>query len=143
MEIVLLLLVVGALTAYIATQVAAAREVGVRTTLTPEQVFQTVSGTFNAKLNTIRHDGKTMTVKARYKRDAPVFSVETDPTAGGGCDVTFAMQEWTTGRYLLGRGGLIAIPLGRGHALWVLRKRLTIIRRIRRLQATPTTTNPR
>lgn len=136
MEIVLLLLIAIALTAYIAIQLAAAQEVTVHTVLTSQQVFQTVSGTFNAKLNTVRRDGNTMTVKARYKRDAPVFAVEAAPNTDGGCDVTFAMQEWTSGRHRLGRSGLISIPLGRAHALWVLRKRLTITRRIHRLEST-------
>lgn len=129
MEILFVLIVVLLLAVHIAVQLAAAQEVTFHSPLSPDAVHAQVPGAFIARLHEIRRSGARTTIRPRYKRHAPTFSVETDPAPGGSV-VTIAMEEWTSISRRFGRRGGLSIPLGRAHAFWVLRKRRTISARL-------------
>ena len=127
-------LVVAFVAAVVTVQVMAARQMQVRTALPAEEALDVVRSCFHEKIHRFERSVDTLEIRPRYKRHAPTLSARTEAIEGGTV-IGLWMSEWTTETVRFGRSGLFALPVARGHALWILRKRWAVRSRLQKAAA--------
>lgn len=121
---VFIIVVVLVLGTVIAVQVAAIGQTDVATTARADEVLNAAQSAFMAKLTEFTRSGNELTIRPRFKKDAPTMTVT---VAGGSASVWWS--KWSS--HYAG-----PIPMGRNHALWVARKKRKVARAISALPAT-------
>jgi hypothetical protein len=127
-------LVVAFVAAVVTVQVMAARQMQVRTVLPAQEALDVVRACFHEKFHHFERSGDTLEIRPRYKRHAPTLSARVE-AAEGATVIGLWMSEWTTETVSFGRSGIFALPVGRGHALWILRKRWAVRSRLQKAAA--------